>query len=280
MPPGARDPHRFSDTLDADTVERLIARLESRGRDRVFTRLFDNYAARLDLADGACVLDVGCGAGAIARAFARRGGGVRVLGIDRSPAFIDAARRFAADEGLSGLEFEVGDAQALSLGDRRFDAVVAHTLISHAADPAAVLAEARKALKPDGRLVVFDGDYASLTFAFRDVEAGRRLDWALARATFSNPVVMRGVPGLLADAGLTLEDIRADAVSEVGDGSYFRSMAETYAPLVAEAGFAPAAEMEAWLMAQREAMAAGRFFASCTYYTAVARRADGGGGGG
>ena len=279
MPPGARDPQRFSDALDADTVERLIARLESRGRDRVFTRLFDSYAARLDLGDGANVLDIGCGTGVIARAFARRGGALRVLGIDRSPAFIDAARRFAAGEGLSGLEFEVGDAQALSLGDRRFDAVVAHTLISHAADPAAVLAEARKALKPRGRLVVFDGDYASLTFAFHDVEAGRRLDWALARATFNNPVVMRGISGLLADAGLAPEHIRADAVSEIGDGSYFRSMAETYAPLVAEAGFAPAPEMEAWLAAQRDAMATGRFFASCTYYTAVARRADGKGGG-
>lgn len=275
MPPGARDPHRFSDTLDADAVDRLIARLESRGRDRVFTRLFDNYAARLDLGGGASVLDIGCGTGVIARAFARRGGAARVLGIDRSPAFIAAARRFAAEEGLSGLDFEVGDAQALSLGDRRFDAVVAHTLISHTADPASVLAEARKALKPGGRLVVFDGDYASLTFAFHDLEAGRRLDWALARATFNNPVVMRGIAGLLADAGLAAEHIRADAVSEIGDGSYFRSMAETYAPLVAEAGFAPAPEVEAWLAAQREAMAAGRFFASCTYYTVVARRANG-----
>ena len=275
MPPGARDPHRFSDTLDPAAVERLIARLESRGRDRVFTRLSDAWAGRLGLGEDGSVLELGCGTGVIARAFARRGGAPRFLGIDQSPAFVAAARRFAASEGLSGLEFEIGDAHALALGGRRFDAVIAHTLLSHAADPAAVLGEARKALKPGGRLVVFDGDYASLTYAFRDVEAGRRLDWALARATFNNPVVMRGLPRLLADAGLALEDSRADAVSEIGDGSYFRSMAETYAPLIAEAGFAPAAEVEAWLAAQREAMAAGRFFASCTYYTVFARRPEG-----
>jgi hypothetical protein len=40
----AKDPHRFVNELDAAAIERLIARLESRAKDKVFTRLFDRYA--------------------------------------------------------------------------------------------------------------------------------------------------------------------------------------------------------------------------------------------
>ena len=268
---GPRDPHLRSDSLDAETVARLVARLESRGKVRAFARLFEAYADRLALADGARALDIGCGTGVAARALARRG--VQVTGIDRSPDFIAAARRFAAEEGVAP-EFRVADAHAPPFADASFDAVVAHTLLSHAADPARVLAEARRVLAPGGRLVVFDGDYASLTWACADAEAGRRMDRALARAAFHNPLVVRSLPGLIAGAGLELEDVAADAVSEIGGGSYFRTMAETYAPLVAEAGLASADEVAAWLEEQRAAMAAGRFFACCVYYTAFARRPE------
>ena len=269
---GPRDPHRHSDSLDAETVARLVARLESRGKVRAFARLFEAYADRLALADGARALDLGCGTGVAARALARRSGGaLRVTGIDQSPDFIAAARRFAAEEGVAP-EFRVADAHAPPFADASFDAVVAHTLLSHAADPARVLAEARRVLAPGGRLVVCDGDYASLTWACADSGAGRRMDWALARAAFHNPLVVRSLPGLLAAAGLELEDMAADAVSEIGGGSYFRTMAETYAPLVAEAGLASADDVAAWLEEQRAALAAGRFFACCVYYTAFARR--------
>lgn len=51
-----------------------------------------------------------------------------------------------------------------SAGD--FDVVVMHTLVSHVAQPEAVLAEGAPLLKPGtGRLAIFDGDYASMTFA-------------------------------------------------------------------------------------------------------------------
>ena len=48
----ARDPHRFINDLKPEMIERLVERLESRGKDRVFTRLFDNYSSRLDLQSG------------------------------------------------------------------------------------------------------------------------------------------------------------------------------------------------------------------------------------
>ena len=272
----ARDPHRFINDLGPEMIDRLVERLESRGKDRVFTRLFDNYSSRLGLQSDAQVLEIGCGTGVVARALARKNyPGIHVTGIDHSPALIRVAYQLADEEGVaSRLTFEVGDAHALPFRDACFDAVILHTVISHVGEPATVLEEARRVLCPGCTLVVFDGDYASLTYAYPDSEMGRKMDWALARAAFNNPVVMRELPRLLAAIGLDLHDTLADVVSEIGQASYFRGLAETYAPLIAPAGLARQAEVDAWMDAQRKAMQDNRFFASCNYYSVLARRAD------
>jgi hypothetical protein len=41
---------------------------------------------------------------------------------------------------------------------------LAHTAISHVADPAAFLREAIRLARPAGQIILHDGDYASLTF--------------------------------------------------------------------------------------------------------------------
>jgi len=274
--PSVRDPHRFINDLEPDMINRLVDRLESRGKDRVFTRLFDKYCSRLELPPGAHVLEIGSGTGVVARALARKkGADVHVTGVDQSPALIRVAREICAREHLEDwLKFEVGDAHALRFGPECFDTVIAHTLISHVSDPVTVLREARRVLVPGGTLVVFDGDYASLTYACSEAETGRNMDWALARAAFNNPVVMRGLPELLESAGLDLTETLADVVSEIGQASYFRSLAETYAPLIASSGLASQVEVDAWLDEQTRAMDSGRFFASCNYYSVFARRPD------
>lgn len=270
----ARDPHRFVNELEPAMIERLVERLESRGQDKVFAHLFENYAAKLSLPANSQALEIGSGTGVVARALAARSDVLgHVTGIDQSPAFVEIAQGLAEQEKLGDrLDFEVGDVHVLPFEAERFDAVIAHTLISHVADPAAVLKEAGRVLKPSGKLVIFDGDYASLTYAFDDAEAGRHMDWALATATFNNPLVMRRLPQLLPEAGFEVIDTIADVVSEIGTGSYFRSMAETYAPLISEAGLVAASDVTAWLDFQRDAMESGRFFASCNYYSVIAQR--------
>lgn len=272
----ARDPHRFINDLEPGMIDRLVERLESRGKDRVFTRLFDNYSSRLDLQSDAQVLEIGCGTGVVARALARKDDAdIHVTGIDHSPALIRVAYQLADEEGVANrLTFKVGDAHALPYADACFDAVILHTVISHVSDPSTVLEEARRVLCPGCTLVVFDGDYASLTYGYPDSEMGRKMEWALARAAFNNPVVMRELPWLLTAIGLDLHDTLADVVSEIGQASYFRSLAETYVPLIAPAGLARQAEVDAWMDVQRKAMQDNRFFASCNYYSALARRVD------
>lgn len=270
----ARDPHRFVNELDKATLERLIVRLESRAQDAVFARLFDKYAAQLALPSSARVLEVGCGTGATLRLLARRGDFTgKAFGVDQCRPFIDAASKFSQDENVSDrLTFQVGDAHCLDFPPATFDAVIAHTLISHVTEPATVLSEMARVVRPGGTVVIFDGDYASLTYAFPDHVFGHKMDVALARATFNNPRVMRDLPRLLPELGLSLTAAWGDAVVEVGNGSYFKSFAETYVPFVTRAGLLPTQAVDAWLNEQRQAMENGTFFAACNYYTYLARR--------
>lgn len=217
---------------------------------------------------------MGSGTGVIARLLtSTTGRQIHVTGIDQSPALVEAAKQFTCNKKLEDrLTFKVGDAHALPFASGHFDAVIAHTVISHVTDPAAVLKEAYRVLKPAGTLVVFDGDYASLTYGFDDVEIGRSVDWALARTVFNNPVVMRHMSRLLEAVGFELTEILSELMSEIGQGSYFLSMADTYAPLMAESGLVPKADIDAWISAQHKAIEEDRFFASCNYYSFIARR--------
>jgi len=270
----ARDPHRFVNELDEPARERLAARLESRARDDVFTRLLDKYVARLALPPLARVLEVGCGTGVVLRTLARRDDFTgQALGVDQCGSFIDAANGFARDERVdSRIAFRVGDAHGVDLPAASFDVVIAHTLISHVTAPLAVLGEMARLGRPGGTVVVFDGDYASLTYAYPDHDLGRRVDEALTNVTFNNPRIMRDLPRILPELGLKLADAWGDAVIEIGHASYFKSFAETYVPYVRKAGLVPGDALEAWHDAQRRAMENGTFFAACNYYTYMARR--------
>ncbi len=268
------DPHCRSHSLDDETAGRLISRLESRAQDAVFTRLFDRYADALEFSDDSVTLEVGCGTGAMIRALVNkpnfRG---RVVGVDQSPAFINAATDFADRAGIADrVEFRVGDAHDLACESGEFGLVIAHTVISHVVDPESAINECARVLRPGGLLAVFDGDYSSLTYGFpEDPELGRRMDRALAETTFHNPLVMRDLIGLLPACGFEIDDTLVDVVSEIGKASYFKSFADTYAPMVASGDMMGAGEVERWVDGQAELIAGGRFFASCNYYTYLSR---------
>lgn len=270
----ARDPHRFVNELDEASIERIIARLESRARDEVFASLFDKYARFLAVGPEERVLEAGCGTGATIRRLLRRDDfrGTAV-GVDHSAAFIDAARSLTAKEQLDRrVHFRAGDAHRLDFPDASFDAVFAHTVISHVTDPRVVLREMVRVARPGGVVAIFDGDYSSLTYAHPDPEFGRTMDLALATASFNNPRIMRDLPRLLPGLGLRMQAAWGDAVAEIGDASYFRSFAETYAPFVEKAGLLPSGTATTWLEEQHHAMEAHTFFASCNYYTYVTRK--------
>ncbi|MGW0811135.1 methyltransferase domain-containing protein [Nonomuraea sp. NPDC002799] len=269
---GPRDAMEHINEQDEATLGRFIDRLEARGADPAFTRYRDDYLDETD--PSGAVLDLGCGTGVIARALAARKSFTgSVTAVDQSPALVGAGRRLAAGEGVGDrIDFRTGDAHALGLPAASFDAAIAHTLLSHVTDPAAVLREAARVVRPGGTVTIFDGDYASLSFGCSDAALGKTMEEALLSVIVSKPRVMRDLPRLLAPAGLRLVSARANAHAEVGTGTFFLGLAEAFAPLVLRAGVLQSSSVEAWLAHQRRTAEQGTFFAACTYYTYVTIR--------
>ncbi|HWB49535.1 MAG TPA: methyltransferase domain-containing protein [Stellaceae bacterium] len=100
------------------------------------------------------VLDVACGGGLVARAFAPH---VRhATGIDVTPAMLDTARRAAAEQGLANTSWERGDVTTLPYADASFTIVATRFSFHHFVDAGAVLKEMVRVCAPAGRIVVAD----------------------------------------------------------------------------------------------------------------------------
>jgi SAM-dependent methyltransferase len=127
----------------------------------------------LDLEAGSRLLDVGCGPGRHALAFAALG--IDVVGVDISDAFI----ALAAKDAPPNAEFVRGDARVLPY-DGEFDAVIslcqgAFGLPAAAGDDDAVLQGMARALRPGGRVAL---SAFSAYFAIRHLEEGETFDAA------------------------------------------------------------------------------------------------------
>ncbi len=108
------------------------------------------------LRSGMCILEVGCGTGAIAREVAVKVAPAEVIAIDREEAQLRTARRLAADQGIANLRFQRGDAADLHLSDGEFDGVYCRFLLEHVAGPLEVVREMMRAVKPGGWVCAFE----------------------------------------------------------------------------------------------------------------------------
>ncbi len=96
---------------------------------------------------GRRVLEVGCGAGVDLARFAR--GGARVTGVDLTSSAIGLAKANFEQQALQGGLF-VADGEHLPFPDGSFDLVYAHGVVQYTADPAQLIRECRRVLKPGG----------------------------------------------------------------------------------------------------------------------------------
>jgi ArsR family transcriptional regulator len=101
---------------------------------------------------GWTVGDLGCGTGETSAAFAPFV--ARTIAVDRSGEMLQAARRRLRD--MPHVDVRRGELEALPIADGELDAAVMILVLHHVPDPAAVLREAARTLKPGARLVLCD----------------------------------------------------------------------------------------------------------------------------
>jgi ubiquinone/menaquinone biosynthesis C-methylase UbiE len=100
------------------------------------------------------VLDVACGPGLVACAFAAVAR--QVTGIDLTPAMIEQAKKLQAQNHLTNLTWQVGDVPPLPYQDGAFSLVITRYSFHHFLDPQAVLREMVRVCAPKGRVMVVD----------------------------------------------------------------------------------------------------------------------------
>ena len=140
-----------------------LLRAESRGRNDWVAREIQSAFP----GDSVRVLDVGCGAGFLSNELARRG--FSVWGLDASESSLAVARAYDA---TGTVRYELGDAYRLPYERESFDIVCAMDFLEHVEEPARVVAEIARVLKPGGRFFfhTFNRNLLSYLVVIKGVE--------------------------------------------------------------------------------------------------------------
>jgi len=130
-------------------------------------------------------LDVGCGTGALSETVLSRCQPAELVGLDRSPAYVAAARHARRE---TFAHFLAADATRLPVRAAHFDAAVSGLVINFIPDPARAVEQMTMSVRPGGTVALYAWDYAgrmemlrhfwdaavSLDPAARELDEGRR----------------------------------------------------------------------------------------------------------
>jgi ArsR family transcriptional regulator len=121
------------------------------------------------------MLDLGTGTGRVLELFS--GLYQHGIGIDSNREMLNVARANFDAAGVRNAEVRLGDVYNLPIARNGFDLVTIHQVLHYLDDPAAVIRQAARALRPGGRLFIVDFAPHHLDF-LRDEHAHQRLGFA------------------------------------------------------------------------------------------------------
>ena len=262
------NPWSNPDTLAPQDARTMAVLLEARAHTPDQQRLHAAVVAALDPQPEACVLDLGCGTGVIARQLpACVGATGSVLGVDVSTTMLDVAKA----QGLHpALHFEQGDATALCYEDGRFDHAVAARLLMHVPHPHAVLGELRRVVRPGGRLALLERDWGTFAVDHTDRALTRRImDWRCDTIDGNN-WMGRQLPRLCAESGWQVRIVQPLVSVARDEQTTLAGSLRHAARLARQHNVISAAEHDAWIGEIERRLAEGTFFATVNDHLVIA----------
>jgi arsenite methyltransferase len=251
---------------------RLVERLETLYATRDVRRRRELVRAALGARPGDRILDVGCGPGfyvtELLEVVGREGS---VVGLDISADMLAVAAKRA--EGHGNVTFYEADASSLPVPDASFDRAVCVQVLEYVRDVPTALREMHRALRPGGRVLVWDVDWATVSWHAIDRQLTRRVLAAWDKH-LTHPSLPRTLAAQLRNAGF--EDVRMDAhafaTTELIPDAYGGSLVPLLEQYVAEQGGMSQPEAKAWADEQRELGDRGEFFFTVTQFCFTATR--------
>lgn len=264
-------PDPYAQITDADpaVLDVLIDAMELRAADPRQRAVRKAFLSKVDLPDGARVLEAGCGSGAVCRELALHPEVSEVVGLDPSPVFLEKARELAA--AVPNLRFDEGDARSLPYEDGEFDAVVFHTCLSHVPRPEAALAEACRVLGRGGTLAVLDGDYATTTVALGDHDPLQTCADAAIAGLVNDRWLVRRLPAVVGAAGFDIESYESYGYMQTSYADYMLTLIDRGAQLLVDAATIDAGLAEELKREARRRIEDNRFFGFIAFAGLIAR---------
>jgi ubiquinone/menaquinone biosynthesis C-methylase UbiE len=218
---------------------------------------------RLSLQEGSSAIDVGCGFGDDAAEMARRvGPDGRVVGVDVSERMLAEARR-RHPKPAAQLSWKIADAIDMPFEDDAFDACGAATVLQHVPDPAAVLQEMTRVLRPGGRMAVLEFDHATTFLDSRDRETTRVI-CDTATEAFAQGWMGRQLPRLLHKAGL--QDVSVEPTTVMGTFDIGQLILRRHVDWLRDTGTLSTDVVERWWCELADADQAGLFTMGTTAF--------------
>ena len=206
------------------------------------------------IAPGMRVLDLGSGAGNVARVAAEIvGPSGSVLGVDADPEAVSLARRHTP---ASNVEFQVADVQTLDGVPDGFDAVTGRLVVMYMPDPVAALRQAAARVRPGGIVCLQEAD---LAYPWASPDTGL---WAQVRGWFLTALEKAGIEARMGlklhsafvAAGLPGPSLLLDAYAVGGPDAAawgWANVVNGVAPLMERLGVATRAEVDPDTLADR-----------------------------